>query len=257
MSPRAAGRAAEAPLEGVTQEFVAASPVFEGMDPAGTVALLEGLGARTAAYPDGAAVVSAGDDLDLYLVVVSGHVRSTIEQDDVERPVASFGPGESFAEAAAMTLGFCPASVWAQGATRVLSIPAVPLAASADPLAALLLRNLSVQMSHKVQTLVSYISVIGEPRLQQRILAYLDNLPRRPDGYVELPFSQKQWASALRVDEKSLSRKLAEMRSGGLIEVRRSQDGTFLRRSEWWRPAPGPGDAPGGARRGGGRRGDR
>ena len=67
--------------------------------------------------------------------------------------------------------------------------------------------------------------MVGEPRLSDRILAYLRTLPADADGRVEIPVNRQEWASYLRVADKSLIRELRAMQNDGLLEV----DGRHIR----------------------------
>lgn len=202
-------------------DLVARSPVFAGIPPDAFPELLVALGATVRRFADGDAVCRTGESMAFFPVVLAGGVRATLFQEEENRAVASFGPGASFAEAVAASVGFCPVDVWAEGPTTVLCLPAASFSDCPDPRAATLHANIMQQMSLKVMTLARNIAVLGEPRLQQRIVAYLNTLPHDEDGYATLPFTQREWASYLRVDEKTLSRKLKEMRADGLIELDR------------------------------------
>lgn len=167
----------------------------------------------------------AGDKLDFYPVVIEGSVLSTMPQGGQDRPVAQFGPGESFAEAVPATLKHTPVNICAQEPTRILCIPAKQLETCTNPHAFLVRENLSAEMSKKIGVLTKTLSVVGEPRLSDRILAYLRTLPVDADGRVEIPVNRQEWASYLRVADKSLIRELRAMQNDGLLEV----DGRHIR----------------------------
>ena len=167
----------------------------------------------------------AGDALDFYPVVIEGSVLSSMPQGGQDRPVAHFGPGESFAEAVPATLKYAPVNICAQEPTRILCIPAKQLEACTNPHAFLVRENLSAEMSKKIGVLTKTLSVVGEPRLSDRILAYLRTLPADADGRVEIPVNRQEWASYLRVADKSLIRELRAMQNDGLLEV----DGRHIR----------------------------
>ena len=69
----------------------------------------------------------AGDALDFYPVVIEGSVLSSMPQGGQDRPVAHFGPGESFAEAVPATLKYAPVNICAQEPTRILWVPSIVL----------------------------------------------------------------------------------------------------------------------------------
>lgn len=202
-----------------------ASPVFCGISQKDRFELLKEIDARIVELDEGQLLRRAGDKLDFYPVVIKGSVLAAMPQGGQDRPVAQFGPGESFAEAVPATLKHTPVNICAQGPTRILCIPAKQLEACTNPHAFLVRENLSAEMSKKIGVLTKTLSVVGEPRLSDRILAYLRTLPVDADGRVEIPVNRQEWASYLRVADKSLIRELRAMQNDGLLEV----DGRHIR----------------------------
>lgn len=196
-----------------------ASPVFCGISQKDRFELLKEIDARIVELGEGQLLRRAGDKLDFYPVVIEGSVLSTMPQGGQDRPVAQFGPGESFAEAVPVTLKHTPVNICAQEPTRILCIPAKQLETCTNPHAFLVRENLSAEMSKKIGVLTKTLSVVGEPRLSDRILAYLRMLPVDADGRVEIPMNRQEWASYLRVADKSLIRELRAMQNDGLLEV--------------------------------------
>ena len=80
-------------------------------------------------------------------------------------------------------------------------------------------------MSKKIGVLTRTLSVVGEPRLSDRIMAYLRTLPQDADGRVEVPMNRQEWATYLRAADKSLIRELSTLQKEGVLEV----DGRFIR----------------------------
>ena len=201
------------------------SPVFRGISVNDRFELLRELDARVIALEADQLLRRAGDRLDFYPVVIEGTVQASMPQGGQDRPVAQFGPGESFAEAVPATLKHTPVNIRALEPTHVLCIPAKALEMCTNPHAFLVRENLSAEMSKKVAVLTQTLSVVGEPRLADRVLAYLHTLPVDADGRVEVPLNRQEWASYLRVADKSLIRELSAMQKDGILEV----DGRFIR----------------------------
>lgn len=213
---------------GIKQEDIhrlKTSPVFRGIPMKERFDLLKEVDARIVDLEPDQLLRRAGDALDFYPVVIEGSVLSSMPQGGQDRPVAHFGLGESFAEAVPATLKYAPVNICAQEPTRILCIPAKQLEACTNPHAFLVRENLSAEMSKKIGVLTKTLSVVGEPRLSDRILAYLRTLPVDADGRVEIPVSRQEWASYLRVADKSLIRELRAMQNDGLLEV----DGRHIR----------------------------
>ncbi len=204
----------------LTDEFLAEAAVFSHMTAGDVRPCLQALGCTAYLYEAGEDVLALGDTPDYYPVVMQGSVSATIDQGGKSRHIVTVGGGDSFAEAIPMMGLPSPVTVRACEACVVLRVPVAALDASNDPAARLLRANISQRMSAKVGTLVQNISVIGQPRAEARILAYLRGLPKDERGFAKVPFaSHREWADYLRMDEKTLSRKLADLRTGGMVKV--------------------------------------
>lgn len=195
------------------------SPVFAGIPLEERASLIADAKGMLRRYPGGSLVRRAGDGLDFCPVVVSGRVQASLPQGGLDRIVSLFGPGDSFAEAVASSLRRCPVDIRALEDTVLLCIPAAGLRACSHAWASTLHGNLMSEMSKKVLVLSRSLAVLSEPRLSDRVLAYLDTLPRNADGSVTVPFGRREWAACLRVADKSLIRELKVMQDDGVIEV--------------------------------------
>ncbi len=195
------------------------SPVFQGVPEADCLNLLKELHASVMAISQGQLLRRTGDALAFYPVVIEGRVRATMPQGGQDREIAQFAAGDSFAEAVPRTLKHSSVNICAMQPTRVLCIPADELEKCTSSHAFVLQANLSTEMSKKIGLLSQALSVVGEPRLSDCILAYLRNLPVDADGFVTVPMSRQEWAVYLRVADKSLSRELRAMQEAGQLQV--------------------------------------
>lgn len=196
------------------------TPLLAGIPADAREGLLEELGAFELSCRKGDSFRRAGDEMDCFPVVVRGRVQATMPRDGQDCIVATFGEGESFAEAVPLTLKRCPVDMRALEDTRVLCIPAGQLAACENSWAAMLRANIAIEMSKKVSVLSQTLAVLGERRLSDRVLAHLRTLPAADDGSVTVPYGRREWAGVLRVAEKSLTRELKHMQEAGLITVK-------------------------------------
>lgn len=203
---------------------LASCEAFQGLNAENVAQLLETTGAEVLRLEDAQAVLTSGQPVAFYPFVLSGGVRATMLQGGKRRTVARMGAGESFAEAAA-TLGVCPVDVFAEGETLVLEIPAEALGKSQTPEAHAVLSYLEAKKAERIGTLARSVAVIGEPRLEDRILADLSQRPLDSEGWPLLPPTRREWADYLRVDEKTLSRKLRDLCDSGELD----HDGTRVR----------------------------
>ena len=100
-----------------------ASPVFRGISQKDRFELLKEIDARIVELDEGQLLRRAGDKLDFYPVVIEGSVLATMPQGGQDRPVAQFGPGESFAEAVPATLKHTPVNICAQNPRASCAFP--------------------------------------------------------------------------------------------------------------------------------------
>ncbi len=195
------------------------SPVFNEIPVHERDELLDELNARVRVLEKGRMLCRAGESLDFFPVVLEGRVQASMPQGGCDREVSTFGPGESFAEAVPHTLKHSPVNIRALERTRLLCIPASGLDKSSNPYVYVLRENLSNEMSKKIGKLTQTLSVVGEPRLRDRVLAHLRTLPTDSQGWMEIQHSRSAWAAYLRVAEKSLIRELSALQQEGVIEV--------------------------------------
>lgn len=195
------------------------SPVFAGIPLEEREHLIKELNVTTRRFRKGDVVRRKGDILDFYPVVLKGRIQSSIQQGGQDCIVAQFTVGDSFAEAVPETLRHCPVDIRAVEDSCILCIPAAQLATSKNPWVETMRTNFTKEISKKILVLSKTLQVLGEPRLSDRILAYLDTLPKHEDGSVTVPFDRQGWAGCLRVVDKSLIRELRVMQDAEVIEV--------------------------------------
>ncbi len=195
------------------------SPVFDEIPVREREELLDELHARVRVVEKDCVLCRAGEPLDFFPVVLEGCMQASMPQGGCDREVSTFGPGESFAEAVPHTLKHSPVNIRALERTRLLCIPASGLDKSSNPFVFILRENLSSEMSKKIGKLSQTLSVVGEPRLRDRVLAHLRTLSTDGQGWMEIQHSRSAWAAYLRVAEKSLIRELSALQQEGVIEI--------------------------------------
>lgn len=193
------------------------SPAFRGIPQEDVEGLLADLGAFERSYGKDFIIFHVGDTLDYFPVLLSGQVKAELVQGDRKQLVSVFNEGESFAEAVPVSLGACPVEVTALTKVLVLCIPADDLQENLDVNARRLHANLMTEMSKKIASLSAKLSLLGEPKLSDRILKYLRALPEEADGSVRVPMKYTELAGYLGVNKASLSRCLRSMEDDGQI----------------------------------------
>lgn len=206
-------------MDDVDVSTLEGSPVFAGVPADVRASLVHALGVSTRAYEKGAVIKHVGDSMEYFPVILKGVVRATMPQGGQDRIVSQFRRGDSFAEAVPIVLKRCPVNIRAMEDTLIMRIPAHSLDTCEHPWAKTIGDNLRTELSKHVATLSATLAVLSEPRLTDRILAYLATLPCAEDGSVTVPYGRQDWAGVLRVADKSLIRELRLMQEAGLIKV--------------------------------------
>lgn len=183
--------------------------------------LLKSVGATVATWKKGEVIRSAGDEMHFFGVVLSGVVQASLPQNGRDQIVGRFPEGESFAEAAPVALKRTPVTITCVKDARAICIDPDNIAVSPHPFATTMHANLMAEMSKKLVHLSTKLSILGEPRLRQRIVMYLNSQPVQDDGSVDVPMSFKELADYLGVNNTALSRELGRMQDDGVISMGR------------------------------------
>lgn len=201
------------------------SPVFTGIAAEGIPALVEELGAYTKSYSKGDIICHMGGEMTSLPIIISGTVEARIPRDGRNQIVSRFTKGDSFAEAVPLSLKRAPVEVGAVTDVRLLLVPAkrLELAFSADALK--FRSNITSEMALKISELSSKLAMLAEPRLRNRLLMYLESFDTDRKGYINLPYSRKELAEYLGVNDKALLREMRRMQDEGIIEA----DGRCIR----------------------------
>ena len=200
-------------------DVVSSAEVFEGIGLDELMCALDTMRAYITTYEEGQYLRYVGDTLDAYPVVLQGSVQAYMIKTGQRHFVAEFFAGDSFGEAIPSTLKVTPVDMYCPCATVVLFMPHNNFRYLDTDIASLLQDNLKKQQDKKMSTLISTISLLSEPNLADRVLHYLQGREKDKDGYIDIGLTRAEWASYLRVAEKSLSRTLGVMKKDGLIEV--------------------------------------
>ncbi|HDM10873.1 MAG TPA: Crp/Fnr family transcriptional regulator [Desulfobacteraceae bacterium] len=178
-------------------------------------------------FKKGQEIFSEGEDGTGFYVVVSGRVKIyKVSWEGREQILHIFGPGEPFGEVPVFTGQKFPASATAIEESRIFFFPKesfVNLIRREPELALGMLAVLSMRLRRFTQ-LVEELSLKEVPG---RLAAYLLYLSKRNNNSLELELdiSKTQLASILGTIPETLSRILAKMKKGGLIDV----DGSRIR----------------------------
>jgi len=126
------------------------------------------------------------------------------------------GPGQTFAEVAAMGSFPCPASAEAVAPTRCVLLPS-DLFRKALTDSHQLCLDMMVGLTYWVRSLVGLLEDIVLRDAAGRLARYLLHSPTRPDGAIELPTLKRHVASHLNLTSETFSRTLGRLIEAGLV----------------------------------------
>ena len=202
--------------------------LFCGMDDAEVAAALAGLAAKEALYEKDETILSAGSVSERMGLVLAGSV--TEESNDVwgNRTILSHvAKGGTFAETYALLEGEpMLVDVVANERCRVLFLRIGGLRALQQDVAPWRLKLIGnlLRISSQKNVHLSVRSFHTAPKsIRGRVMAYLNTLSLQTQNRAfDIPFDRQQLADYLNVERSALSRELGNMRSEGLIKVRRN-----------------------------------
>lgn len=203
---------------------VKALPLFENLPPE---ALSDTIGhAVVRQYPIRTMLFVQGDKADRFFVVLGGWVKLFRQaKTGAEAVIEVIGPGESFAEAAALALGQFPVSAECATAVRLLEVPAEPFKKqlAADPdLMLRIIASLSVRLRGFVSRTELLITRTASQRLALFLLAFASECSEEGARSVKLPYNKLLIAGRLGMKPETFSRALSELRRIG-VNVTRSE----------------------------------
>jgi CRP/FNR family transcriptional regulator len=183
---------------------------------------LEGLLAdcRLERLSAGRVIFLAGQKAERFFVMLSGRVKVyQLSAAGDEQTLHLYGPGQTFAEAVALSGGAYPASAAAVSEATVLAVPRGALRRAVEGSADLAMGMLA-GMSGKLQEFTRLIERLSLRSAPARLAGWL--LEASSGGTVptiRLRWTKRQLASQLGTAPETLSRALGKLRSAGLIEV--------------------------------------
>jgi CRP-like cAMP-binding protein len=202
--------------------------LFSGLAPGDISALLECLGARRVRYAKDALIITEGELVTEFGVMLSGRGRSIIwDASDKLFTITHLSEGSEIGAMLAASPGHeSPVSVQTTEDCEVLLIPYDRLVArckSACPRHEALLRNYIAIVAEKGLFLHERMSCLVKPSVRDKIMTYLQRVSReRQSRTFDIPLDRKAMSEYLNVERSALSRELSSMKRDGLIDYHRS-----------------------------------
>ena len=209
--------------------LIGRSPLFDGIDPDDLEPMLRCLGARTRTYPRGSAVFRMGDTTTCMGLVLEGAVRLEKEDWWGNRSIlASFGPGQSFAEVYACEPGL-PFDINAMAAEDALVLlldvgRIATMCPSSCAFHARLIRNLLGLIAKRTHALTRKIEHTSKRTTRAKLLSYLsEQAEAAGSSRFAVPFDRQELADYLSVERSAMCAELSRMKKDGLIDYHKNR----------------------------------
>jgi len=210
-----------------TLDALRACALFQDLDAADLGCLAQITVRRS--YAKGQRIFSDGEEAAGFYAVVSGAVRLyKVSPEGREQELHRFGPGQAFAQAAALSMGTYPAHARVTSPATLLFFPKERFARllADNPQMAI---NMIAGLSHLLEEFNTMIEDLSLREVAGRFARHLLELARqqgRTDGAagasVRLKGSKSDLAARLGTVSETLSRTLAKLKNQGVIEVERN-----------------------------------
>lgn len=209
--------------------LIGRSPLFERIDAADLEPMLHCLGARQRSFPKGAYVFRMGDRTTSMGMVLEGSVR--LEKEDYwgnRSILASFGPGQSFAEVYACEPDLAlDINVVTAEDTVVLLLDVgriTSMCPSSCAFHARLIRNLLGIIAKRTHALTRKIEHVAKRTTRSKLLSYLsDQAEAAHASRFAIPFDRQELADYLSVDRSAMCAELSRMKKDGIIDYNRNR----------------------------------
>lgn len=173
--------------------------------------------ARLCKFRKGELIFRDGEPCPGVYVVGSGQVRVfKTALGGKEHVLHMVGPGQTFAEVAAIADFPCPASAEAVSPTICVLLPA-DLFRQALAQSHQLCLDMMSGMAYWVRSLVGLLEDIVLRDATGRLARYLLQSPTQADGTIELPTLKRHLASHLNLTSETFSRTLGRLIEGGML----------------------------------------
>lgn len=209
--------------------LIARSPLFRGIEPDEIQAMLGCLDARRRRVPKGDALLRVGDVTTSMGLVLEGSVR--LEREDYwgnRTILASFGPGQSFAEVYACEPDL-PLDINVVAAEDALVMlmdlrRVTTMCPSSCTFHARLIRNLLGCVARRTHALTRKIEHTSKRTTRAKLLSYLsDQAKAAGSNRFSIPFDRQELADYLSVDRSAMCAELSRMRKEGIMDYRKNE----------------------------------
>lgn len=211
------------------REHLQKSSLFSGISPEETERLCALLHAGERRYAKGSYLITAGDPIPAFALLLSGSVQVSMDDIDGNRIVMNtVAPGSTFAEALVCSgtseSPICvlatqeSAVLWFQGAALM-----DPLFFS-DPLCARFGANFIRTLAGRSLRFNDRVQVLSKKSIREKLITFFSQqLLLQKSRTIVLDMDRSALADYLGVERTALSRELSHMRQAGMIDFRKNR----------------------------------
>ena len=206
-------------------DIVSDARVFNGLSCDDICSLLDQMGAFAKPYYAGASILLSQEAPDSVALLVKGKVKIFINPGPHERTVFEVVAGQVIADESVISTLNTVIDARVISDAIVMYVPmggltcVNPDGSALGEILSRFTRNVTHELSEMVVSLVDTLTLLSIPRLEERVLLYLSELPQDSDGYVTIPYSRSEWAKYLSVATKTLIRVLSTLRDQGVLLI--------------------------------------
>lgn len=197
--------------------------LFEGISDEQLSEAIKILNGRIKKIEKGEYVVRLGGVLHSAGLLLKGKIESSFQNENFDQiTMHTFVGGYLFGEALVINgTKNSPVQVRAVEDCIILFIDLAEIYRSDNhsPVRAILAENLIRSLARKNLILNQKVRILSQKGLRDRILFYLDTLPKDKNGFVKIPFTRTALAEYLGVNRSALSRELGRMQNENLLIV--------------------------------------
>ena len=194
-------------------------PLFAAVDQPNLARI--GAASRIRRYGDGQAIVREGEPCRALFALIAGSVKMyRLAPDGREQVLARLSPGQTFAEAAVLTMPVYPANAVATDpGTEVIEVGAATFLQvfEGDPRVG---KAIVASLSSWLLRMVGRVEELTVLSAGARLARYLLDLPSKPSRggpVIDLPIAKKDLAANLGITPETLSRLLRKWQDGKVI----------------------------------------
>lgn len=210
-------------MQGILEKIA----LFEGLTGSEIEAVVSAAGGMVRRYEAGEVLWHQGEVVSSLGIVLHGAVEAVAySRDGGAELVAHHGAGQVVGDVLMASHSPSPVTLLASSAASVLLLPMEGLYPVVGEVSAPLRRvqrNLLAETGEKFWQQRRRIAYLVEPRLRERVMAYLRDLSPAAGEWFTVPLDRQGMARFLGADRSALSRVLSQLREEGLIEYRKSE----------------------------------